>query len=46
VPSEEVWNSDATLTVPAGASVREGLDLLKAQGCRWALRNGKILVFK
>ncbi|HVR84446.1 MAG TPA: hypothetical protein VMU54_09055, partial [Planctomycetota bacterium] len=46
VPSEEVWNSDATLTVPAGASVREGLDLLKAQGYRWALRNGKIMVFK
>ncbi len=46
VPSEEVWDSSATLTLPPGATLREGLDLLKAEGYRWALRNGKIWVFK
>jgi len=46
VPSEEVWDSSATLTLPPGATLREGLDLLKAQGNRWALRRGKIFVFK
>jgi RNA polymerase sigma-70 factor (ECF subfamily) len=46
VPSEEVWDSSATITLPPGATLREGLDSLKEQGYRWALRNGKILVFK
>jgi len=46
IPSEEVWDSGATITLPPGATLREGLDLVKAQGYRWALRNGKILVFK
>lgn len=46
VPSEEVWDSSATITLPPGTTLRQGLDLLKAQGYRWALRNGKILVFK
>jgi len=46
VPSEEVWDSGATLTLPPGATLRDGLDLLKAQGYRWALRDGKIFVFK
>ena len=46
VPSEEVWDSSATITLPTGATLREGLDLLKAQGYRWALKKGKIFVFK
>jgi len=46
VPSEEVWDSNATITLPPGATLRDGLDLLKAQGYRWALRHGKIFVFK
>lgn len=46
IPSEEVWESGATLTLQPGATLRAGLDLLKAEGYRWALRNGKILVFK
>jgi hypothetical protein len=46
VPSEEVWDSSATITLPPGATLREGLDLLKEQGYRWALRHGKIFVCK
>jgi len=46
IPSEEAWDSGATITLSPGATLREGLDLVKAQGYRWALRNGKILVFK
>jgi hypothetical protein len=46
VPSEEVWDSSATIALEPGATIRDGLDLLKAQGYRWALRNGKIFVFR
>jgi len=45
-PTEEVWNSSATVTVAAGLRIREGLDQLKAQGIRWAVRDGKVYVLK
>ncbi|HVE42060.1 MAG TPA: sigma-70 family RNA polymerase sigma factor [Planctomycetota bacterium] len=46
VPSEAVWDSGASVTVPPGSSVRQALDALKRQGFRWALREGKIFVIK
>jgi hypothetical protein len=45
-PSEEVWESGATLSLSAGITLRQGLDRLKAEGFRWAVRDGKIFVLR
>jgi RNA polymerase sigma-70 factor (ECF subfamily) len=46
VPSEEAWESSARVTLPAGSTVRQGLDAFKAEGYRWALSGGKVFIFK
>ncbi|MBI3857118.1 MAG: sigma-70 family RNA polymerase sigma factor [Planctomycetes bacterium] len=46
VPGEAVWNSEALLTLPAGTTLRQGLDQLRTLGFRWALRDGKLYVLK
>jgi RNA polymerase sigma-70 factor (ECF subfamily) len=46
VPSEAAWNSGASLTLASGASVRDALEVLKSQGFRWALQDGKLFVLK
>jgi len=46
LPTEEVWNSSATVNVTPGLRIREALDQLKPQGIRWAARDGKVYVLK
>ena len=46
VPSEEAWESSAMITLPAGSTVRQGLDAFKAEGYRWAISAGKVFIFK
>jgi hypothetical protein len=46
VPSEPAWNDSSTFTVPPGLTLRQNLDLLKAQGFRWGLNDGKLYLLK
>jgi len=46
LPTEEVWNSSATVNVTPGLSIRQALDQLKAQGIRCGARDGKVYVLK
>ena len=45
-PAEAAWNSSVTLSLPAGTTLQQALDQLKAHGFRWALRDGKLYVVK
>jgi len=40
------WESGASVTLRIGATLRDALDAIKAQGFRWALNQGKIFVLK
>jgi hypothetical protein len=46
IPSEQAWNSGASISVSPGSPLRQGLDALKAQGLRWALLEGKLYIVK
>jgi RNA polymerase sigma-70 factor (ECF subfamily) len=46
LPDQEAWDSAASVTLGTGATLRDALDAIKAQGFRWALLRGKLLVLK
>jgi hypothetical protein len=46
IPSEPAWNSSASFSLPSGSTLRQGLDVLKTQGFRWALHDGKLYILK
>jgi len=46
VPSPEVWDSGASVTLPSGTTLRGALDALKAQGFRWGRFYGKLFILR
>jgi hypothetical protein len=46
LPTEEAWESDATIEVPPGGTLRQGLDALKSRGLRWAVLGKKLFILK
>jgi hypothetical protein len=46
MPEEEVWESNATLTLSPGSTLQQALDQLRPLGFRWAVRNGSIYVVR
>ena len=46
VPTEAAWDSPAKLSLAAGTTLRQALDQLKAQGLRWAARDGNLYILK
>jgi RNA polymerase sigma factor (sigma-70 family) len=46
IPSEDVWESGAVVSVPPEATLRDALDALKSQGFRWAFRDGSVFVIR
>jgi RNA polymerase sigma factor (sigma-70 family) len=46
IPSEDAWNARTEFSIPPGATLRQGLDALKAGGWRWAFSDGKIFILK
>lgn len=46
VPTEAAWNCPATLSIPAGTTLKQALDKLRRHGLRWAAHDGKLYVLK
>ncbi len=46
LPDQAAWGSGGSVTLRSGATLRDALDAIKAQGYRWALRGGKLFVIK
>jgi RNA polymerase sigma-70 factor (ECF subfamily) len=46
IPSREAWESEALVSLPPEATLRQGLDRLRKAGFRWAVQEGKVFVLK
>jgi RNA polymerase sigma-70 factor (ECF subfamily) len=46
LPSEPVWDSGASVTLPPGATLRDSLEALKAHGIRWGFTTERIYIVK